>query len=292
MTLLELQRRMTEDVMRPLTPDYQMQATTADGLSTGALVSTYIRPNDRLSSFERLEIYNRQYWFRVIDAVSEDFPALRAVLGTDQFDELILAYLRDNPSTSFTLRNLGSKMPEWIRLHPELTGEIHDLAVDVVDLEWAYVEAFDLGALPPLDVTNQTGFDPGSPLRLQPHLQLLDLRYPVDELVVAVHRETPSSDIMSNAISERNREERGALPPMDPREIRLAVHRFENSVYYRRVDKETFLLLSALRAGETLGKAFDLAFEGSDLSVEEQMEKIRDCFAHAAQVGWFCTAGQ
>ena len=32
MNLLELQRRMSEDVRRPLTPDFQMQRTTEGGL--------------------------------------------------------------------------------------------------------------------------------------------------------------------------------------------------------------------------------------------------------------------
>jgi hypothetical protein len=292
MTLLELQRRMAEDVMRPLTSDFLMQETTEAGVSTSEVVSSYIRPNDRLSSFERLEIYNRQYWFRVIDAVSEDFPVLNAILGTEDFNKLILAYLRDSPSTSFTLRNLGSKMPEWIRRHPEYTGEGHDLAVDVVDLEWAYVEAFDRAALPPLDLTDQSGFDPTSLLRLQPHLQLLDLRYPVDELVLAVHREIPSSDIMSNAVSERPRREHVALPPMERRDTRLAVHRFENSVYYRRLEKEPFELLSSLQSGEPLSVAFDVAFRDSELNAEEQMAMIQDCFALAAQVGWFCRSNQ
>ena len=34
MNLLELQRRMSQDVMRPLTPDFEMQAATENGLQT------------------------------------------------------------------------------------------------------------------------------------------------------------------------------------------------------------------------------------------------------------------
>ncbi len=59
------------------------------------------------------------------------------------FDELVLAYLRENPSTSFTLRNLGSRLPEWLQNHAEFTSGNHDLAMDIARLEWAYVEAFD-----------------------------------------------------------------------------------------------------------------------------------------------------
>src|SRR5271156_4239993 len=114
MNLLELQRRMSQDVMRPLTPDFEMQAVTENGLQTTEIALRYIKPNDRLTSFERLEIYNRQYWFRVIAAVSEDFPALGAVIGSKRFDSLVLSYLKENSSTSFTLRNLGARLPRWL----------------------------------------------------------------------------------------------------------------------------------------------------------------------------------
>ena len=87
-----------------------------------------------LTSFERLEIYNRQYWFRTIAAVSEDFPALAAVLGSKRFDSLVLAYLKENSSTSFTLRNLGSRLPRWLEDHPEFAPTRHALVVDVARL--------------------------------------------------------------------------------------------------------------------------------------------------------------
>ena len=150
MNLLELQRRMSHDVMRPPTPDFAMQAMNEQGLPSDEIAASYIKPNSLLTSFERLEIYNRQYWFRVIDAVSEDFPALRAVLGGERFDSLVLAYLRENPSTSFTLRNLGARLPAWLASYPELAGSQRALALDVARLEWAYIEAFDGASLMPL----------------------------------------------------------------------------------------------------------------------------------------------
>jgi Putative DNA-binding domain len=88
--LLELQRRMSEDVMRPLTSDFQMQPVATDGRSTRELADSYIKPNELLSSFDRLEIYNRQYWFRVIGAVAEDFPALNSPVGEKIFVVCIL----------------------------------------------------------------------------------------------------------------------------------------------------------------------------------------------------------
>src|SRR5271168_4888373 len=203
MNLLELQRRMSEDVMRPLTPDFEMQPVTEEGVSTSEIAASYVKPNSLLTSSERLEIYNRQYWFRVMGAVSEDFPALNAVVGSERFDALVLAYLRENPSTSFSLRNLGARLPAWLASYPKLAGLQHSLAVDVARLEWAYIEAFDGASLPPLGWQDFAGLGKDSLLRLQPHLQLLDLQYPVDEVVQAVRKVTPEIDIVSSAASER-----------------------------------------------------------------------------------------
>jgi Putative DNA-binding domain len=287
--LLDLQRRMSEDVRRPLTPDFSMQTVADDGQPTAATVSRYIKPSATLTSFERLEIYNRQYWFRVIDAVSEDYPALSAIIGPKRFDALIRAYLTDNPSTSFTLRNLGKRLPTWLARHPEFTDRRHDLAVDAARVEWAYVEAFDGASLPPLTESGAQLVSAATVLELQPHLQLLHLRYPVDDLVIAVHRETPDAEIVSNAATMRKRPVRERLPAMRRSDIWLAVHRHDDSVYHSHLTGEQFRLLSALRDGHTLESAIGTALAGSRLAPEEQAATIQKIFAHASRLGWIAS---
>jgi hypothetical protein len=289
MTLLELQRRMSEDVRRPLTREFEMQRFTEDGQPTSSLIDSYIKPNQLLSSFERLEIYNRQYWFRVIGAVSEDYPALNAVLGPKRFDALILAYLKENPSVSFTLRDLGANLPAWLAAHPDFAGARPRLAIEVSRLEWAYVEAFDGASLPPLTTDDFAGLLPDTVLSLQPHLQLLDLQYPVDEIVLAVRKNAPETGIASNAVSKRKRSARINLPKIRRLPIFLAVHRFENLVYYRRIDREQFLLLSAIQKGSSISTAIDRAYAESKVEPGEQASSVRDYFAHASELGWFST---
>jgi hypothetical protein len=98
---------MAAAVMHPLTRGETMPHRRRDGSSNVSEADAIIRPNDRLTSFERLEIYNRQYWFRLYSSFEEDFPGLQAVLGRAKFDALMRAYLTDCPSESFSLRNLG-----------------------------------------------------------------------------------------------------------------------------------------------------------------------------------------
>ena len=277
----------------PISPDpglrNETRDTTDDGASVVAIVASYISPNGRLSSFERFEIYNRQYWFRLISAVSEDFPALNALLGPKRFDPLILAYLNENPSTSWTLRDLGAKLPNFLEAHPEFPGRRHRLAVDVARLEWAYLDAFDREHRTPLTTEEAQAIGPESKLTLQPHLQLLELSYPVDSLVLAVKKHVPETEIVSSAASRRESQNRPKLTMMKRERVWLAVHRFDNSVYYRRIGREAFLLLSALRSGASVSEAVTLAFETTKLNTEEQATVLRESFAHASELGWFCT---
>lgn len=288
MSLLELQRRMAASVMRPLTPDFGMQTITADGQPMQAEADTFIKPNDRLTSFERLEIYNRQYWFRIVGALSEDFPALCRVLGDRQFDAMILAYLAENPSTSFSLRNLGSNLVMWLENNPGWTGPRQHLSIDVARLEWAYVEAFDNAQQPALTTDDLQRLHAESILSLQPHLRLLDLQYPVDDFVLRVHRQKPASDIASNAVVKggaSHRKKRMSNIAANP--TYLAVHRFDESVYYKRIHYEALLLLRAIEQRQPLGEALEAAFAKSSASADEQATLIQAWFANWSELGWF-----
>lgn len=103
--LRQLQRLAGAVIMRPLSRQWRMQKTWVDDRDMREVTSEFIKPNDRLSSFERIEIYNKQYWFRLIDSFYDDFPGLRAILGRLKFNRLAKEYIAAHPSTSYTMRN-------------------------------------------------------------------------------------------------------------------------------------------------------------------------------------------
>jgi hypothetical protein len=290
MKLMQLQRTMARAVMQPLTSSERMQGRAPDGGTMKRYASRFIKPNDRLSSFERLEIYNRQYWFRVLAALGEDFPGLRAVLGQRRFDAMARAYLIANPSRSFTLRNLGSRMESWLRANPKWAGPHPELALDIARLEWADIEAFD-GKLEPTlrpdDLLSAAG--PRMKLTLQPYVRLLSFRYPVDDLLLEVRKEDQDTDFASNTFQEHPKRKRvRAVAKLKPAQIFLAVHRIDYSVYFRRLDQEEFSILTALRHAKTLAAAVELAFRRSKIAPDERPLKVQAWFQTWATLGWFC----
>ncbi len=289
MHLDHIQRKMFDAIRQPLTADEGMRQHTRDGKSLRAIANEIIKPNDRLTSFERLEIYNRQYWFRILSALSEDFPGLRAIVGDRRFEKLATAYLLDCPSQSFTLRNLGSRLEGWLRAHPEHLVKVEQVALDMVRLEWAEIEAFDEAVKPKLSQDDLLALGPDPRFELQPHIRLLELSYPVDDLLLRVRSEEAETDIVSNAVSERTRltSRRRRLPGKE--HIFLAVHRFDNSVYFKRIDKEAFTILCALRDGKSLSDAVD-AVDWSGRPIEAASADVQRWFAYWSAQGWFCQA--
>ena len=290
MKLLSLQRRMARAVMTPLTPSEHMRSVAPDGRSMRAIASEIIKPNDRLTSFERLEIYNRQYWFRILSGFAEDFPGLRSVLGGSRFDRMAKAYLSDCPSQSFTLRNLGARLESWLRNNTAWAGTRQNLALDMVRLEWADIEAFDGAAQPSLKPEDLTRANPAKlRLRLQPYIQLLDLRYPVDDLLLEVRKAEEDTDFASNAFNERHHRKRvSAVAKLKPQPIFLAVHRLDDSVYFRRLQSEEFAILRALRAGKALNVAVESALKKSLIPAEERPSHVQHWFQTWSALGWFC----
>lgn len=294
MNLASIQKQMTRAVMTPLTPSDNMQRRAPGGGDMRRYAAKFIKPNDRLTSFERLELYNRQYWWRLLASMREDFPGLRAVLGDRRFEAMAQAYIVDCPSTSFTLRNLGAKLEAWLRKHKKWAGKNQILALDIVRLEWADIEAFDGKVEPviqPQDLASAAGGD--VKLHLQPYVRLVDFKYPVDDLLLAVRQTDDNNEVASNAFSEgRKRSRVRKTAKLRPAEIFLAVHRIDESVYFRRLAREEFTILTALRAGKTLTQAITAGFRKSAMPAEERAATVQKWFQHWATLGWFCESPQ
>jgi hypothetical protein len=271
-TLLETQRQMAGAVIQPMTRSERMRKHSS------AVAEELIKPNDRLTSFERLEIYNRQYWFRVLHSMVEDFPGVRAIVGAKRFRRMSEAYLAECPSQSFTLRNLGSQLAGWLQAHPEWLGPKPQLVLDMVALEWAHIEAFD-GLQRPV-VTAEELLQAGAELKLQlqPYISLLALHYPVDDLLLAVRQKKRTGKIVSAMLNS----------PVAQANIFLAVHRVDYSVHYKRLEPEAFRLLLALKNGADLQQAIEAAFGDLAGNEKQQARDLQEWFGGWQSLGWFC----
>lgn len=277
--LATIQRAIASTLMTPLASGERMRRDAA------AVANRFIKPNDRLSSFERLQIYNQQYWWRIMGAFRDDFRGLLAVLGERKFDRLALAYLEACGSTSWNLRDIGQALESFVQQHPELVAPHGPLALEMVRMEWARVIAFDGPEKPPIDPA-KLGRNPQKlRFRLQPYITLLELRYPVDKLLARLRQRSIETGSVSNAVSAGRRRRPIRLTARPGREpIFIAAHRVDLSVYFKRLEPAAYRLLLALRSGETLADACGIAFP--DPAPADAATKIQTWFATWTRFGW------
>ncbi len=282
--VVKLQRLMTTILVRPLTKDDGLQSRWIDGRAMTEVASEFIKPNDRLTPFERLQLYNRMYWFRLLDIMHDDNPGLRAVLGDKRFTKLIEAYLTKYPSRSFTLRNLCSRLTQFLREEPAWTAPHTALAVDVSRFEWAQTLAFDEGSLPVLAAAEIATTPPDRlKLRLQPYVTLLELDYPADDYVIAVKQRSALRTEASNAVDSvraATKQKRVARPRA--KKVFVAVHRLKNRLYYKRLERPAYLVLQALQSGTPLARAVAAAGRGI------KPGQVGGWFSMWMELGWLC----
>ena len=282
--------------MRRLDKHSNTQKKWVDGRPTAEFVEQFIKPNDRLTSLERIEIYNRQYWFRIIDGMYDDFPGLRAVVGDAKFNKLVIEYLDQYPSQSYTMRDLGSRLEQFITANPEMVKPRLALALEMTRFEWAQVIAFDGPAYPLVSVDDLLGANPNKlKLGLQPYITLLDLQWPLDDWSIALKKNLRSMrGEASNAVETTSRKTRKAIALPRKKQTHLAVHRHQNMVYFKPLEVASYQILRQLRDGKPLAKALN---HGLEIGMKENARRdwaseIQAWFKNWTTLGWFCEPTQ
>ena len=152
-----------------------------------------VRPSSRMQPLERLAVYRDAYFARLLACLTDDYPALRSLLGAERFEELCKRYVAMHPPTAPSLNDYGRRLAAFCAREP-----VPDAALlrDLARVEWARVELIHVPEQSPLPaaelVARQASFGQA---RLVPvaALRLLELEHPVHALHEALRagRSTP-----------------------------------------------------------------------------------------------------
>jgi hypothetical protein len=140
-TLAETQRYLWRLITAPEGVAAGLAAMADEDPRLASRLDEIVRADERLSAVERLDVYANMYFFRLLDSLKEDYPALLAVAGEPEFHNLITDYLLARPSSHWSLRYAGEGVPQFIRTH-SLARERPWLAA-LAELEWAILDVFD-----------------------------------------------------------------------------------------------------------------------------------------------------
>jgi hypothetical protein len=283
-SLTKLQRWVQEVITNPdgISAGVDSESARQEIDITGSQIEQVVEPSSRLGSAERLAVYGNAYFARLIECLSEEFPATCFALGEETFQDFAFGYIKEVPSTSYSLAFLGERFPQYlIDTRPTDVPQPGwpDFLIDLATLERTYAEVFDgpgpenldtlqpedLQAIPPEQVS-EIRFVP------VPSLRLMEARFPVHEYVTAVrHNKSPEIPL--------------------PAETLLVITRRDFVVRRGTVSPAEFQLLHAILDGNTLGTAIELAArELPDGSDDEFATSLSKWFHHWAAAGWFLRA--
>lgn len=128
---------------------------------------------------KRLSIYADAYRLRIIEALSNSYPKLKALLGDDLFNTTARSYIDAYPSKYRNMRWVGDQMAT----HLADTLSQHPIAAEMASFEWALGLAFDAEDLPVLKMQDLALIAPENwadlALKFDSSVQLLTLKWNV-----------------------------------------------------------------------------------------------------------------
>lgn len=179
--LKKSQKWFASIITRPIDEDSRMNPISPSGVAMEEEACDFIAPSPTLRPAQRIQIYNQQYWWRLLNILQEAYPLVTRLFGYHDFNQSIaIPYLVKYPPNSWALNTLGDNLPKWVR--EDYHESDKTLVQDSIDLDTAFNLSFltkngtpvtmdklpvkgDIASL--LDVT----------LYLQPHVHLFEFNY-------------------------------------------------------------------------------------------------------------------
>lgn len=174
--LKNTQKWFASIITRPMNDQSQMNPLSPTGTLMEQEACQYIVPSPTLLPAQRIELYNQQYWWRLLKTMQEVFPLLTRMFGYYDFNQLIaIPYLVKYPPRTWTLNNLGDRLAQWVM--EEYHAADKTLIYHCAKMEWAFNIGFFAAETEAIDKSHDISSLADQRLCLQAHLYMCKLPY-------------------------------------------------------------------------------------------------------------------
>lgn len=126
-------------ITRPIDENSHMMPLAPNGAPMTSEACRYISPSPTMQPHKRIELYNQQYWWRLLKAMHEIAPLVTRLFGYADFNQSISTpYLIAYPPNSWSLNVIGDQLLKWIddEYHADDKKLVRDSAM--LDLAFNY----------------------------------------------------------------------------------------------------------------------------------------------------------
>jgi hypothetical protein len=252
---------------------FQAAVLTGDA-EDGALLDV-IAPPREADRPTMMGVYVNAYRLRLAEFLDEDFPALRVLLGDDEFEALVEAYIDENPSRLRNARWYTTRLPEFMQESENWSANA--LAIGLALFERALTDAYDAADAPAQSIETLAEFSPQDWPRLgftfHPSLRLIEVAARVLDAYAAA-----TADEQDEEAARADEDDEGALEdrPSDASESEtIAIWRADLDPAYRQLDPDEHLALFEAMAGQSFGDICQLvAFQNEGQSATERLARF------------------
>lgn len=259
--LFSIQKWFASIITRPIDHNSQMNPISPSGRFMSDEAEDVILPNSKLSSAQRIQIYNQQYWWRLLSILHKNFPALTRLFGYADFNNTIgMPFLTAYPSRHWSLAQLGHQLSHWIDQYYK--AEDTALILATAEVDWAYQSIFFASPpsyLPPsMDLLSKK-------MTLQSHLKLFNFPFDIFSLRAALLKEEVEHWLESDfpvLLRERNY-------------FFFLFRTLENQILYKEVEEAQWIFLNLINNGLSINEICDY-FEKQEIKICKDVESYLD----------------
>lgn len=138
------------------------------------LIESHIVDAIPVSAKMRLDIYRDGYYLRLLEAMSQDYDVLRALITEETFDQWAREYIQAYPSHFRSIRWYGKEFSDFLKQKTD-----QNYLIEMAKFEWLLTESFDAADSPVISMDTMAAIPPENwPLmrfELHPSLRQLTL---------------------------------------------------------------------------------------------------------------------
>lgn len=246
--LQETQEWFAKTITNKMGKNNTIQRYNPHGVLIAEDAARYIVPSPKLRPHQRMQIYNQQYWWRLLNNLHANFPLVARLFGTNAFNEKIgIPYLLTYPPNHWSLNVLGENMAKWISEFYKDRDK--SLVLNAANLDWAFMYSFVAPRHPAPNLSEMAKENPESllsmTLYLQPDVTLFSWEYDLF---------TFRSNFLKQGIDYWVDHRFPALPK--GKRFYFTLYRnVNNNMAWREIKKEEFILLEKFKSGTTIADA-------------------------------------
>ena len=264
---------------RPFDENSKINPISPAGQPMELEAALHIRPSPTMEPVARIQIYNQQYWWRLLNALQETFPLLTRLFGYHDFNQTIaIPYLYKYPPDHWSLGVLGDKLAKWVEEDYHATDK--PLIYDAAAIDYAFTKSFTayqnkrLGKdlLPEQSLENLLS----ESLYLQDSIHLFEMNYDLFEFRTVFLKNDPEYWIDND------------FPPLK-KEKRYHFVLYQNhnrDISVREVSAEEYQLLNLFKTGSTVDSACEWLEQQNNDVYREAMKNLHLWFQNWVMLNW------